>query len=126
MGKRKLVPMPGAEKLERWNSDLIEGVAIEEYNDIMYDLCREYATIGDENFSEGTENWNLRDMVAEMDYTLRIYTSPGSIYYVDAQEDKEYRKQWKKDIARMKYFINKYKEKAMTMKCTESHCSIYD
>ena len=43
--------------------------AINTYNKIMSDLGYEYNTIG----TISTENWNLRDMVAECDYILSTF-----------------------------------------------------
>ena len=50
--------------------------ALKKYNEIMWDLCREHLTIGTE-LSEGTADWNLRDMVAEADYYLSTYHENG-------------------------------------------------
>ena len=104
--------------------------AVKQYNDLMMDICREYHTIGTK-YSEGTENWNLRDMVSEVQYTLDIWNDPDCTYYQDAHdnsqpESKDWYKQWMNDKARMKRFINKYAKEAMTMECTVDHCSDYD
>lgn len=45
---------------------------IQRYNNIMCSIGYEHCTIGTD-FSESTEGWNLRDMVAECDYTLSTY-----------------------------------------------------
>lgn len=100
------------------------------YNNIMFDLCYEHLTIGT-NLSEGTANWNLRDMVSEMQYTLDKWNDPDCIYWQDAHDDtqpahKPWLKNWNNERARMKRFINKYKDEALKMECTEGHCSIYD
>ena len=104
--------------------------AIKWYNDIMWDICREHLTIGT-RLSEGTEHWNLRDMVSEMQYTLDIYDDPGTIYWEDAHdpyqpEDRSWYRQWYNEKARMKRFIDRYKNEALQMECTEGHCSRYD
>ena len=104
--------------------------AIKRYNDIMWDLCREHLTIGT-RLSENTENWNLRDMISEMQYTLDMYDSEDSIYWIDAHDpdqpgDREWYRVWYNEKARMRRFINRYKDEALTMTCTEGHCSRYD
>lgn len=100
------------------------------YNNIMWDICHEHLTIGT-MFSEGTAGWNLRDMVSEMQYTLDKWNDPDCIYWQDAHDDtqpshKPWLKNWNNERARMKRFIEKYKNEALKMECTEGHCSIYD
>lgn len=104
--------------------------AVKQYNNIMNDICREHLTIGT-RLSEGTENWNLRDMVSEMQYTLNIYEDPDCVYYQDAHyglenHEPEWYEEYINTKARMKRFINKWKDEAMTMECTEGHCSDFD
>lgn len=104
--------------------------AVKQYNNLMNDLCREHLTIGT-RFSENTENWNLRDMVSEVQYTLDLYDEPDTIYWDDAHDetqpaDKPWYKQWLREKARMRRFISKYKAEALKMECTHSHCSKYD
>ena len=98
------------------------------YNKLMYRLSLEYNTIGT-SFTEDPErrnNWNLRDMVSEVQYQLDIYTDENCIYWQDAQDDEEYKKIYKKDISEMRKFIRTYKNEALTMQCTNGHCSKYD
>ena len=107
--------------------------AIKTYNNIMFDICREYNTIGT-SFTEAPEdrnNWNLRDLVSEMQYTLDVYKDPNCRYWEEAHDDcqpvgKPWMKEWKAEIARMQRFINKYKDEALTMEVMEDHCSKYD
>lgn len=103
--------------------------AIKQYNNIMYDLCRDHLVIG-EGHTE-TTGWNLRDMVSEMKYTLDVYEDPSSIYWEEAHDEdqpsgKPWLAEWNAAKARMRRFIIKYKDEALKMKCTEGHCSIYD
>lgn len=107
--------------------------AIKTYNSIMWDICREYNTIGTSmtEDAETRNKWNLRDLVSEMQYTLDIYKDPDCCYYEEAHDPdasyhKEALKEWKSLTARMKRFIDKYKTEAMTMQCTEGHCSRFD
>lgn len=96
----------------------------------MYDICRDHLTIGT-NASENTDNWNLRDMVSEVQYTLDIWDDLDSLEWCDAHDEsqpahKPWYREWYSQKQRMKRFIAKYKDEALKMKCTESHCSKYD
>ena len=93
--------------------------AINTYNKIMYDLGYEYNTIG----TISTENWNLRDMVAECDYTLSTFYESG--HY---NEELKYsdRKIWKNYTSRLSRFISNYRPYIENMKCCSGHCSQYD
>ena len=111
--------------------------ATKTYNNIMRDLCLEHCTIGT-NLSEDTENWNLRDMVAEMDYQLNIWLDPDCMYYIDAHDEYqptiqvgnrtvgEYLYNWQKEVARMKRFIAKYETQITNLQCHSEHCSRFD
>ena len=104
--------------------------ALKQYNNIMNDICHEHLTIGT-RLSEGTENWNLRDMVSEMQYQLEIWDDPDCIYWQDAHDesqpsDRSWYKNWCSEKARMKRFIERWKDEAMKMECTEGHCSNFD
>lgn len=104
--------------------------AKKKYNEIMYSLCIEHLTIGT-RFSEGTENWNLRDMVSEMQYTLGIWSDEGCTPYIDAHnpyngDHEETYKEWISGLGKMRRFIDRYLEEALTMKCNDKHCSKYD
>ena len=107
--------------------------AIKRYNDIMNSICREHNTIG-ERLSEGTEKWNLRDMVSEMQYTLDLWNEPGSVAWDDAHDDcqpirngrKAWLYNWQKEKARMERFITAFEPFIDDLECAESHSSIYD
>ena len=88
----------------------------------MMALGFEYATIGT-NFSEDTENWNLRDMVSEMKYFLDLYNEDGTCYS-DMKEDCY--DEWRHDVKLMQGFISKYKDEALKIKGYTRHCSCYD
>lgn len=96
--------------------------AVKKYNEIMEILCLEHNTIGDV-LSEGTENWNLRDMVAECDYTLSTYYEAGHVNYDMKRED---RKTWVSETGRLKRFIAHWEPYIKDIKCAERHCSKYD
>ena len=100
------------------------------YNNIMFDICHEHVSIGT-SLSEGTENWNLRDMVSEMQYVLDLWEDETSMAWMDAHDEtqpshKPWYKNWLNEKARMKRFIDKYKYEAMKMEVTEGHCSRFD
>lgn len=104
--------------------------AIAQYNEIMSSICRAYNTINT-SFSDGTKNWNLRDMVSEMQYTLDIYDDESCIYWEEAHDDsqpahKPWLKEWINNKARMKRFIKKYKDEALKMECVQHHSSCFD
>lgn len=102
--------------------------AVEEYNNIMYKLGYEHNTIGT-RFSEDTEDWNLRDMLAECDYVLDTYSESGHANYemLHGSDGKDGIEQAEKEIAELKKFLKKYDKegtKLNTMACR--HCSKYD
>lgn len=100
--------------------------AISTYNNLMNDLCYEHLTIGT-RYSEDTENWNLRDMVAECDYILSTFYEEGhcneDLRNSDYIED---RKMWKNYTSRLNRFITNHKPYIKHMKCASGHCSSYD
>jgi hypothetical protein len=99
-------------------------IAVERYNDCMFETCYEYCTIGT-RFSENTENWNIRDMVAEVDYILSCYYEEGHARY-EMQYDKDERKAWEKETKMLSKFIDDYKLFIQNVKCHIHHCSKYD
>lgn len=96
--------------------------AVKKYNDIMEMLCYEHNTIGT-RLSEGTENWNLRDMVAECDYVLSTYYEWGHCNHdLKSEEPNE----WKRETGYLRRFIKRYEPFVQDMICAEGHCSMYD
>ena len=100
--------------------------ATRRYNNIMAAIGYEHNTIGT-NLSEDTETWNLRDMVAEADYTLSTYYEEGhcnnDMRYSDDSEEK---KMWRRETGRLKRFIEAYEPYIHDMECSEGHSSQYD
>ena len=99
------------------------------YNNLMFHLAMEYDTIGTlyTERPDDRNQWNLRDMVSEVQYILDFYNEPNSVFYESGHSDnKEWRDQYKQDIAKMRRFIAKYKDEALTMQCYEGHCSKFD
>lgn len=100
--------------------------ALKKYNEIMNDLGYEHNMIGDV-LSEGTANWNLRDMVAECDYTLSTYYEYG--HYngeMRFSDDADERRLWASQVGKLKRFIAHWSPYIEDMVCAEGHCSQYD
>ena len=93
-----------------------------EYNTIMFNCGLDYLTINTE-YSEDTDGWNLRDMVAECDYQLSTYYEGGHCNN-DLKNDDP--KTWRSETGRLKRFIDKYDQSVRGMICTTGHCSKYD
>jgi hypothetical protein len=99
--------------------------AISRYNGIMNAIGYEHNTIGDV-LSEGTAEWNLRDMVAEADYTLSTYYEDGHCNGDMRYGDEDERKYWRSETGKLRRFIKAYEPFIKGMTCTEGHCSKYD
>ena len=100
--------------------------AIKRYNAIMGAIGYEHNEIGT-GFSDKTENWNLRDMVAECDYILGTYYEDGHCNAdMRTSFDEEERKMWKSEVGKLQRFIAAYESFARDMICTQRHCSQYD
>lgn len=106
--------------------DLVFKRAIKSYNNIMMSIGYEFLTIGTK-YSENTENWNIRDLVAEADYTLSNYYEDGHINGdMRYSDDPEERKMWKSETGKLQRFIKAYEPYIKGVKCHERHCSNYD
>lgn len=99
--------------------------ATKRYNAIMCNICREYLTIGTQ-FSTDTDNWTIRDMVAECDYQLSCYYEGGhsnaDLRYGDAEE----RKQWRSETGKLIRFIKAYEPFIEGVPEITRHHSDYD
>ena len=75
---------------------------IKRYNKLMNSICREHVTIGT-NFSEGTDKWNLADMVNEAQWQLEYF-------YADDNKpfDSDEIKSFLSEKAKLQRFINSY------------------
>lgn len=100
-------------------------IAIQRYNECMFAVCYEYSTINT-NFSENTENWNIRDMVAECDYVLSTYYEVGHANYDMKSGDIDERIAWQNETELLKAFIKDYEPFVVNTKCVAGHCSKYD
>ena len=106
--------------------DKIMKSAIRRYNGIMETIGYEHNTINT-RFSEDTDGWNLRDMVAECDYALSCYYEEGHCNAdLNLSSDPVERKMWKSETGRLKRFIEAYKPFIDGLKCITPHCSQYD
>lgn len=108
------------------------------YNAMMNDFGMEFLTIGT-NFSEDTIDWNIRDMVSECQYQLDVCYEDGNAnsdgkdiveymdtYAVSLEEAKEIRKAWLSKTKRLRNFIKKYGDIALTTECVVGHFSKWD
>lgn len=96
--------------------------AIKRYNEVMHLIGCEHLTIGEE-LSEGTANWNLRDMVAECDYQLMTFYEEGHPNYNLVNNDIL---EWLTETDQLFAFIRTYMNSIVHQKCTQNHCSKYD
>ena len=121
-----------------------------EYNSLMFDLGLEHNSIGTD-YSENTENWNLRDMVSECQYQYECYYEKGHIraegrypnfwkYNIDDifsesrynyiskhnEEEQRLHDMWLNETKRLRNFIRKYRNYINELECYEGHCSYYD
>ena len=99
--------------------------AIKRYNKIMEIIGYEHNTIGT-NLSEDTENWTIRDMVAECDYCLSCYYEDGHCNGDLRYGDTEERKMWRRETGYLQRFIHTYESFALESECVTGHCSKYD
>lgn len=100
--------------------------AVKRYNGIMMSLCYEHVTIGTQ-YSEGTESWNIRDLVAECDYVLSCYYEVGHCNEeLRHSEDPNERKLWYSETGKLRRFIDAYKPFIEGVICEAGHCSRYD
>lgn len=99
--------------------------AIKRYNDIMEHCGYEHVTIGTQ-YSEDTEDWNIRDMVAECDYLYSTYFEDGHSNEELRHLGKEDYALWKSETGRLKRFIEAYEPFIEDVVCADGHCSDYD
>lgn len=96
--------------------------AKKKYNEIMFCICHEFATIGTD-FSEDTDGWNIRDMVAEADYCLSCYYESG---HADNEMKYEDYKRWVSETGKLKRFIKHWAQACYGIRCIDGHCSKFD
>lgn len=99
--------------------------AVKRYNDIMFDICVEHVTIGTK-FSEYTDYWNIRDLVAECDYQLSCFYEGGHANADMRYGEPDERKFWVSATGKLKRFIKTYEPYIENITPTCAHCSKYD
>lgn len=88
---------------------------VDRYNRIMNDICREHSTIG-QRLSEGTENWNLRDMMVECQYQFSTYFELGHSNCNLKSEDYA---SWRSESGKLERFIKRYYEESIMIRPSE-------
>ena len=76
---------------------------IKRYNKLMNTIGKEHRTIGTV-FSQGTENFNIADMVNEAEYWLDAFKNEGP-----GSNDSDEVKIWKSELGKLSRFIETYK-----------------
>lgn len=95
---------------------------IKSYNTLMIDLGYQDKTIGLE-FSGDTANWNIRDIVSEIEYIRSTFYDKD---HVNAKLRDEDPKTFDKITWRLRYYIRTYKPYIEDVKATTKHNSKYD
>lgn len=103
-------------------------IAKRDYNKIVNKLGLEYLQVGT-RFTENKNSkyWNLRDLVAELDYQLSTYREFGHANYEELHSSDRYdRLQAMRECRMLKDFINRYESYVSRLHCYEGHCSRFD
>lgn len=96
------------------------------YNRLMIKAGFPECTIGTDA-SVGTDNWNIRDMVAECDVKSLLYTEEGNPkYLLRRSENIDERKQWTSEYSGFRNFVKNYEIYAEELQCDTAHLSQYD
>lgn len=89
------------------------------YNEMMIELNHESGVIGPGK----NENWNLRDMVSEVEYLRSTYYDNN---HVNSKLRTENLKEFNRRTARLRYFIRAYRDHVNDLVVTQKHNSKYD
>lgn len=92
---------------------------ITKYNEMMKRLNYESGMITDTQ----NKNWNLRDMVSEVEYLRTLYYTPGNERNNLKTEDP---RKFHRDTNRLRYFIRTYRDRIDDLTVTVKHNSKYD
>lgn len=77
--------------------------------------------------SVGTDNWNLRDLVAECDAKMELYKEDGHPKcLLHTSSNPEERKMWSSEYSGFKNFVKDYEMYIEDMQCEAAHLSQYD
>lgn len=96
--------------------------ATKRYNDLMSLGGREHKQIGE----SGTENWNLRDMISEVQSLLDTYSEDGHVNGSLRYGTKEEKKMWRSETDKLQRFIDSYKEFVGELQTAQNHLSKWD
>ena len=92
---------------------------LNKYNEMMIELDHESGVIGPGK----NENWNLRDMLSEVEYLRSTYYDKN---HVNSKLRAEDLKEFNKRTARLRYFIRTYRDHVNDLVVTQKHNSKYD
>lgn len=101
------------------STSLYSKYSLNKYNDMMIDLNHEAGVIGNGQ----NENWNLRDMVSEVEYLRSLYYSKGHDRNKLRSDDPA---TFNRQTNRLRYFIRTYKDHIDGLETTTKHNSKYD
>lgn len=93
--------------------------SLNKYNDMMRELNHESGVIGDGQ----NENWNLRDMVSEVEYLRSLYYTKGHERNKLKVEDPT---SFNRQTNRLRHFLRTYRDHIDDLVVTEKHNSKYD
>lgn len=105
----QLYEFPFFEPEKKKPTKILLNNVIKSYNKIATDL----------GYPLYKNSWNLRDMVASLDYIRSTYNINGDNHYLKTENYKL----WYKTVKRLEWFITKHRAEALTMECTEKHNS---
>jgi hypothetical protein len=92
---------------------------LNKYNDMMIELNHESGVIGNGQ----NDNWNLRDMVSEVEYLRSLYYTKGHDRNKLRAEDPVL---FNRQTSRLRYFIRTYKDHIGNLVAYTNHNSKYD
>lgn len=92
---------------------------LNKYNEMMIELNHESGVIG----TGKNENWNLRDMISEVEYLRSLYYVKGHNRNKLKTEDP---KLFNRQTSRLRYFIRTYRDHVNNLVVTQKHNSKYD
>ncbi len=100
---------------------------VKRYNKLMFSIAREHVSIGTE-FSEDTEDWNLRDLVSEAQFQYDNYFEGGTVQCAAllGEYGPEDKAAARAEMMRLKRFVDNYGPHCNGLVCAQGHCSKWD
>lgn len=86
---------------------------VERYNKLMATIGYEHSSIETE-YSENTEGWGVKEMVAECEYYLSTYYEGGHMNNELIRGGQGEKNEWRSHTGKLKRFIATYKEMEAT------------